>query len=111
MTASRYDIEKKVLSDGRARGHCLSRFVALLQEVRGYAVNDFSERRLRAKAGIGLQIVLFKIKIMFNQGRPEKCVIPDTIAAYPRVEQRQGEEKKQEEQALGLARARPGRRI
>jgi hypothetical protein len=64
-----------------------------------------------AKASIRVHIVLFKIKIMFNEGRPKKCVIPDTIAAYPRVDQRQGEEKKQEEQALGLARARPGRRI
>src|SRR5258708_12434756 len=50
-------IQRKVLSDGRARGHCLNRFVALVQEVRGYAVDDFSEWRLRAKAGQGVELI------------------------------------------------------
>src|SRR5258708_16249205 len=50
-------IQRKVLLDGRARGHCLNRFVALVQEVRGYAVDDFSEWRLRAKAGQGVELI------------------------------------------------------
>src|SRR5258708_35435604 len=50
-------IQRKVLSDGRARGHCLNRLVAFVQEVRGYAVADFSEWGVRAKAGQGVELI------------------------------------------------------
>src|SRR4029077_11082510 len=53
-----------------------------------------------AKTGVGLKIVGLEIQIVLNQGSSKECVVSDTVSAYPGVEQRQGEEKKQEQQAL-----------
>jgi hypothetical protein len=49
-----------------------------------------------AKTRIRLLIIALEIKIVLNQGSPNECVIPDAVSAHPGVEQRQGEEKKQE---------------
>jgi hypothetical protein len=53
-----------------------------------------------AKIGVGLKIVGLEIQIMLNQGSAKECVVSDAVSTYPGVEQRQGEEKKQDQQAL-----------
>jgi D-serine deaminase-like pyridoxal phosphate-dependent protein len=60
-----------------------------------------------AKTGVGLKIVTLEIQIVLNQGSSKECVVTDAVSTYPGIEQGQGEEKKQEQQALRLLSAGP----
>jgi hypothetical protein len=53
-----------------------------------------------AKTGVGLEIVALEIQVVLNQGSSKECIVSDAVSAYPGVEQRQGKEKKEEQQAL-----------
>jgi len=58
-----------------------------------------------AKTLVSVLIILGEIETVLNQRSASKGVVADAVAAHPRVEERQREKKKKNEQALRFTRA------
>ena len=64
---------------------------------------------LAAEAFVGVPVIFCEIEIVINQRSTGKSVIANAISANPGIEERQGEKKKKNEQALRFARVAKGR--
>ena len=56
-----------------------------------------------AKTRVGGLVVVLEIQAVFDQQRASKCVVADTVAAHPRIEERQREKKQEEKPVLRFA--------
>src|ERR1700687_5671658 len=70
----------------------------------GFGLAEFVETPI-AEAGVCGLVVLCEIETVLNHRSASKSVIAYTIAAHPGIEERQGEKKKKNEQALRFTRA------
>lgn len=57
----------------------------------------------------GLRLVVSEIEIVLNERSTDKGVVADTIAADPRIEEREGEQENQAQEKLRLPGAMCGR--
>src|SRR6267143_4309897 len=70
----------------------------------GFGLAVFVEAR-PAETIVGMLIILGEIETVLNQRSASKGVVADAVAAHPRVQERQREKKKNNEQALRFTRA------
>src|SRR4029077_18561733 len=70
----------------------------------GFGLAEFVETPI-AEAGVCGLVVLCEIETVLNQRSASKGVIAYAIAAHPGIQERQGEKKKKNEQALRFTRA------
>jgi len=58
-----------------------------------------------AKTGIRIQVIVLKIQGVLDERSAGKCVITHPVAADPGIDQRQGKQEEENENALGFASA------
>jgi len=63
-----------------------------------------------AEAFVGVAVVFGEIEIVLDQWSAGEGVVANTVTADPWIEERETEKKEKKQQALGLTRARSGRR-